>query len=72
MRAYPVAHRARDGGDLIMTEGQHDDIPGFGHVLGHPFQVIVAQVKRHQVTHLEQVRRQPRVTDVVVTGIQDL
>ena len=55
-----------------MTQREDDDVPSLRHVLGHALQLVVTEVKGHQVADLEQVGRQPRVTYVVVTGVQNL
>ncbi len=55
-----------------MTDGQHDDVLRLHQILRHALQLVVAEVKGHQISHLEQVGRYSRVSDVVMTGIQNL
>ena len=55
-----------------MTERDNNEVLGLDHVLGHFGETVVAEVKGHQLLHLEQVRRETGVPQCIVTGIHNL
>ena len=69
---YVCTHCSRDGGDVVMAEGEHYDIPGLGQLIRNTRQLIMTQIQRHQVTNSENIRWNPRILNVVVISIQYL
>ena len=65
-------HRPRHGGDLIVTERDDNKVFSFDHVLRHFSEAVVTEVKGHQFLHFEQVGRETRVSQRIVTRIHHL
>ena len=65
-------HGSRDGGDPVVAEGEHDDVLGSHHLFRNTRQLVVAEVKGHQVLHLEEVRGHSGVVEVVVAQVDHL
>ena len=55
-----------------MTERDDDKVFGFHHVLWYLHEAVVTKVKGHQLFDLEQIRRKTRVSQGVVTSVDNL
>lgn len=65
-------YRSRNGGYVIVTEGEHYDIPGLGKVLWNTRQLVVAQIQGYKVTDSEYTTWHPWIFNIIMVGIQYL